>query len=221
MFTGDGEVLWIKHTQERQHYCPKFTSAQEEFPEKQVRTLKTGKLNVKSWKSNSKIVLRRTSSLPIPSGSLLGFLGIILLRGDLSGACQYQRRICPSPRYSKNPWKCGFKTCGWLTKSSVGDVKYCHLTAFWEISHINWIGSLEFSRQSMQMKIDTSLGNWKRKGRAGARSGMNSALGDGDGGALMGKVPGSSVCSASLAWINTPLAVHHCQENCHFSRAPH
>lgn len=150
----------------------------------------------------------------------MDFLGIILVHGDLSGACQYQRRVCPSPRYPKNPWKRRLKTCGWLTKSSASDVKYCHLTAFWEI-RVNSIGSLEFSRQSMQMKIDTPLSNWKQKGRARARSGMNSALGDGDGGALMGKVPGSSVCSASLGWINTPLAVHHCQENCHFSRAPH
>lgn len=71
--------------------------------------LKTGKLNLKSWTSNSEIVLMRTSLLAVPSGSLLGFLGIILVHGDLSGACQYQRRVCPSPRYSKNSWKRGFK----------------------------------------------------------------------------------------------------------------
>lgn len=33
---GDGETVRGKHTQERQHYCHKFASALEAFPEKQV-----------------------------------------------------------------------------------------------------------------------------------------------------------------------------------------
>lgn len=68
-----------------------------------------------------------------------GFSGHYFGAWWLSGACQYQRRVCPSPRYSKKLLKRGFKTCGWLTKSSASDVKYCHLTAFWEILHkLNW-----------------------------------------------------------------------------------
>jgi len=67
--------------------------------------------------------------------------------------------------------------CGWLTKSSARDEKYCHLAAFREIG-VNSVGSLEPSRQSMQMKIDTPFGDWKRKARARARAVMHSARRD-------------------------------------------
>lgn len=122
------------------------------------------------------------------------------------------------PATQKNHSNHGFKTCGWLTKSSASDVKYCHLTAFGEIC-VNQIGSLDFSKVCKWKLILLPATGSERPGPECILSWTQPSEIETE--VHWWEKCLALVCSASLGWINTWLAVHHCQGNCHFSRALH